>query len=356
MRCNKYLAFDMFSSLSSIISDDIKVISKTVDWDCFKNKTILITGANGHMASYLVYVLAYANDYYDANLKIIANSRNLEKVRKNFDFLLEKEWFRILICDVCDIDPKSELVDYIFHFAGNASPYFISHDPVGILKANINGTFQMCELAKNSKGCKLIFASTREVYGELSSVDSIAENVFGKLNPMSPRACYPESKRAAETIIEAYHRQYGVDYEVVRIAHCYGPGMKLENDGRVMSDFLGSATKKHDIILNSEGLALRSFLYISDAVTAILKIATQPVSDVWNLSNETEEISVRGLAQLIADTVGDIKVVIKPKSDNSAVYTNYRRIPLDCSKLKNIGWHPEVSLRCGLKRTFSFFQ
>lgn len=355
MRFNKCSDFNMFSSLSNIIFEDIKAINKSVDWNCFKNKTILITGVNGHITSYLTYAFAYANEQSDANIKIIVNSRNYEKIRENFSFLLEKEWFEIEVCDVTNINPHLESIDYIFHFAGNASPYFISHDPVGILNANINGTFQMCELAKNTKGCKVIFASTREVYGELSAVDSISESTFGNLNPMSPRSCYPESKRAAEAIIEAYHRQFGIRYDVIRIAHCYGPRMKLENDGRVMSDLLNYAVKKQDIILNSAGFAKRSFLYISDAVTAILKIASRSESDVWNLSNETEEISVMNLAQLICALTGNIKVIVKPQADNSLLYTNYRRIPLDCSKLTKIGWYPKVNLHFGLKQTLSSF-
>ena len=355
MRFNKFLDFDMFSHLSSIITEDIENICRTVDLNSYRNKTILITGANGHIASYLVYTFAYANEFYKTNIRILANSRNLEKMRQNFEFLFEKKWFQSLICDVADVSSHIEFVDYIFHFAGNASPYFISHDPVGILNANINGTFQMCELAKKSQRCKIIFASTREVYGEVSLVDSISETTFGKLDPMLPRACYPESKRASETIIEAYHKQYGIDYDVIRIAHCYGPGMKLENDGRVMSDLLNFAVKKQDIILNSTGLALRSFLYISDAVTAIIKIASQQGCGVWNLSNETEEISIINLARLISEKIGNIKVLVKPQTDNSTLYTNYRRIPLNCSKLTKIGWFPDMELRSGLDRTLSFF-
>lgn len=342
------------TALSPIIGQDLREIFRSFDWTNFKDKTILITGANGHIASYLVYSLAYANTHGNLGAKLIVNSRNGRKLHDSFAHLYNKDWFCPVVSDVCELNTEASAIDYVFHFAGNASPYFISHDPVGILSTNILGTFRVCELSKKYTGCKVIFASTREVYGENTEVQTLDVSSFGRLDPLDPRSCYPESKRAAEAVIEAYHRQYDVKYGILRIAHCYGPGMKLNNDGRVMSDFLNFACNKEDIILNSSGKALRSFIYITDAIKAILLVASQPENTVVNLSNETEELSVLNLARLIADLAGDIHVTTKIAQD-SALYTNYKRIPLDCTQLERLGWKPEVNLRTGLERTLSYF-
>lgn len=340
---------------SKVIIEDLKSLYKSINWNCFKQKTVLITGANGHIATYIIFLFAYANEHGKADIQVIVNSRNKEKLQRLYSQYTSKEWFSMEVCDVTELNPKARSIDYIFHFAGNASPYFIANDPVGILNANITGTFRVCEIAKKYRGCKVIFASSREVYGDNDIAESLTETSFGKIDPLAPRSCYPESKRAAESIIQAYHLQFGIRYDILRIAHCYGPGMKLENDGRVMSDFLNFAKKKQNIILNSTGQALRSFIYITDVIRAILLIARRPESDVWNLSNETEEVKVLDLAKIIAQISGDITVKVEPKHNNQLVYTSYKRIPLDCSKLNNIGWYPEIDLFTGISKTISSF-
>lgn len=353
---NKYSDSDMFGYNNPIVKDDLTDISHKVDWSRFNNKTILITGANGHIASYLIYSFAYAIDCGIITADIIAVSRNKDKLMSLYAPLTQKKWFSIIVGDVSNPIDYSYEIDYIFHFAGNASPYYISNDPVGILRANISGTFNICELARRNTDCKIIYASTREVYGDNKLDQSLTETSFGALDPLDRRSCYPESKRAAETILEAYHNQYRIKYAVTRIAHCYGPGMKLANDGRVMSDFINNAVSCNDIVLNSDGKALRSFCYISDVITALLIIASdESDNSVFNLSNETEEISILELAEKIASAKGDIKVIVKAREVDASLYCNYKRKPLDCSRLNALGWHPTVKLHHGITRTLQSF-
>ncbi len=347
----------MFGYNNFFLQEDLVRISEGFKWSVFENKNVLITGANGHIASYLAFAFAFAVEHKELNAKIIVVSRDKERLERLYKPFWGKEWFNILAADVCEVSIQGLEVDYIFHFAGNASPYFIANDPVGILRANIVGVFNIAEIARRNLGSKIVYASTREVYGENKSDRKLTETSFGNLDPLDPRSCYPESKRAAETVLEAYRRQYGIRYGIARVAHCYGPGMKLANDGRVMSDFLNDALNHQDIVLNSDGGALRAFCYISDVIIGLLIIAShESDNDVYNLSNETEEISILDLAKTIALIIPNINISIESKVIDSAVYCNYKRKPLDCSKLIELGWYPQIALKEGLEWTIKSFE
>ena len=204
-------------------------------------------------------------------------------------------------------------MDYVFLLAGNASPYFINSDPVGIMKCNLLGTINVLEYARKCHTIKVIFASTREVYGKNDEAELLDEQALGTLNPLDDRSCYPESKRAAETLLKSYYLQYGVNFNTIRIAHSYGPTMKLENDGRVMADLMGDVVAGRDIMLKSSGEAVRAFLYITDAVVGMFTVLFHGAPAMtYNLANETEPISIRDLARLLASSRKDknIQVVV----------------------------------------------
>lgn len=341
--------------INDIVRKDLENSVDAVDWSAFEGKRVLVTGANGHIASWLALTLVFARRMRGVDVSVTAMSRDLSRLRKIYGDFETSGDIMLVAGDVASFSPGDSSYDYIFHFAGNASPHFIDVDPVGILHANIEGTFSMSRLACRQPGCKLIYASTREVYGRNTEVDSLSESDFGSLDPLDARSCYPESKRAAEAVLEAYRRQHGLRYAVARIAHVYGPGMNVSDDGRVMSDFIGAALSHTDIHLNSDGSALRSFCYVTDAVEALLLMAALPEdAGVYNLSNETEEISVLDLARKIADLAGGISVsFIAPDPAKAALYCAYRRVPLDCARLVAAGWNPRVTLDCGLRHTLA---
>lgn len=340
-----------------IVSADLKHICSTTDWSAFDGKSILITGANGHIATYLTYSFLFAIQAGKLNATVIALSRNGEKLRAVYAPFIGMSYFRGLEADVSEKIDLKERVDYIFHFAGNASPYHISTDPVGILKANIQGTFNVAELAKRNAGCKIIYSSSREVYGKNDSEERLSEKSFGSLDPVLPRSCYPESKRASEAVLAAYGNQYGVGYGIARIAHCYGPGMNLSDDGRVMSDFLDKALGGDDIVIHSDGSMLRAFCYVGDVIRGLLILAAYngPGRNTFNLSNETEEISILDLARLIAGKVPGIRVEVLKRDIDTGKYCADKRVPLDCSALMELGWSPEIGLKEGIARTFESF-
>jgi len=342
-----------------IVQADLQEITGSpLQWFEFQHKTVLVTGANGMLATYLLYTFLYLVEKKRMDIRIIALTRSLDKTRELYREFLDKPYFTVIHQDICDPIYCNGRVDYIYHFAGNASPFYIKTDPVGIMRSNLLGTFNVMEFARDKEPAKVVFASTREVYGETSYTLLSEEDSFGKINPLDNRSCYPESKRAAETILKSYFNQYGIKSVIVRIAHSYGPGMKIDNDGRVMSDFVYNAVHHQDITLLSDGSAVRSFCYISDAVLGLVQLTLygQP-GEAYNLANESEPMPIREVAQLIADLFPEwgIKVSYCQSNDRSG-YCVYSRVALDMRKMEHLGFVPSVSLREGLRRTIISFE
>lgn len=244
----------------------------SLPWRQLDGKTVFVTGATGMLASYVTLLLLYLHEHCDVDVRVVALCRNRKKAEKFYGMYLEKSYFRLLIQDVCAPIAYERGIDYIFHLAGNASPHFINTDPVGIMRCNLVGTMNILECARNWQTAKVIFASTREVYGKNEEADLLDEKAFGTLDTLDDRSCYPESKRAAETLLRSYYLQYGMSFNTIRIAHSYGPTMTLENDGRVMADLMGDVVTGRDIVLKSNGEALRAFLYVTDAVLGMFTV------------------------------------------------------------------------------------
>ena len=339
----------MVNYWNAVVQNDCeRLVSMSLPWEELNGKNVLVTGATGMIASYLVWLLLYLQEK-NVTIKLIALCRNGRKASRLFP--RTRNNFNIVIQDVCAPLLISEDIDIIFHFAGNASPYYIKSDPVGIMKANLLGTFNVMELALK-KSAKVVFASTREVYGRNDNVSLLAEHDFGVLDAMDDRSCYPESKRAAESLLKSYKLQYAVDFVSVRIAHCYGPSMQLNNDGRIMADILANAVVGKDIELTSSGEAERAFIYITDVISGLFSILFRKTKEVYNLSNEDEPISIKELARIIAQKKGGIQVKYVNSHNYDNAYCSYKRVGLDTVELRKLGWKPQVSLSEGINRVW----
>lgn len=349
----------MFGYKNDIVRKDIReMMAAVLPWDRLDGKSCLVTGANGMIATYVVYLLMSLVRERGIDIHVIALSRNRQRSEELFADFLDDHHFGLLIQDVCMPIHLEGQLDYIFHFAGNASPYYIKNDPVGIMKSNLLGTINVLECAKNKAVAKVIFASTREVYGANVKKASLVETSFGYLDCLDARSCYPESKRAAESLCESYSLQYGVGFNSVRIAHTYGPGMKLANDGRVMADLLNCVKQGRNIVLKSKGDALRAFCYVTDTVVGLMYILFHgEKKSAYNLANETEEISIRDLAEMLMRLNPDksIRIDYDIPSERSSVYCDYVRIGLDSSRLESLGWKPRIALEEGVRRILGSF-
>lgn len=345
---DKIIELDLF--------DIIERIPKS-DWNIFKNKTVLITGATGTIAQYLVKSLCKVSQLYNLNIRVIVTARNIQKMNKLFsgldlgDNILFFEW------DVIDELKISENVDFIIHAAGNASQYAMVNDPIEIIMTNSIGTLNVANFAQKNNVEHVHFLSTREVYGDVLG-NVIEEDNLGVLNHLDPRAAYPESKKFAENVLSSFGYQYGLKSSISRIAHAFGPGMSLENDGRVMADMIFNAVNNQNIVLKSDGLAERAFIYISDVIAGIFHIIIYgKYGEAYNLANESEPISIRDTAMLIANISGTgIGVEYQIPKEQSMGYSKIKRKKLSTKKLEMLGWQPKVTLRSGIKRTLESFK
>ena len=339
---------------SEVVQSDLKNIMKqNIDFEKLYNKTVLITGASGMIASYYMYTLMYLNDTKDANIKIYALVMDMDRLEEITELSTRNDIIPI-VQDVCDPIYIPEKVDYIIHMASSANPRTITKDPVGIIKANVIGTLNVLELAKKN-GAEVLFTSTREIYGEIQGKEKIKETDMGVLECLELRSCYPESKRMAENLMVSFAYQYNIKYKIVRIAHAYGPGMIINNDGRIMSDLISYIVNKENIVLKSTGDAKRAFCYITDVVSALLMITViGKTNEAYNISNETEEISVKDLAFMMKEMYQDTEVVFNIE-ENKNEYVKFKRVPLDTTKLESLGWEPRVSLKNGIENTVKYF-
>lgn len=349
----------MFLYDKAVVKEDMQELVERdyIPYDKLNGKTVLVTGATGMLAYYFTMALMHLNLTKGYNIKVVALVRNAQKAKAKFEGFLDDERFELMTQDVCQEIEYDGNVDYIFHAAGAASPYFIKNDPTGIIAANTTGTVNVLELARKKNVTNVIYPSTREIYGKVEGVEFIKETDMGVFDPLDARSCYPESKRIAETILKSYLVQYGVPFTALRIAHSYGPGMIIDSDGRVMSDFISDAVNSRNIVLKSEGLALRAFCYVTDAVAAIfVTMLCGGCGEAYNLANETEPTPIRDVAGMLAELFPErnIKVIFEIAGDTSG-YCNYARVGLDTTKLESLGWTPVVKLRDGLKRTVVSF-
>lgn len=342
----------------SIVQEDLQRMRQAdLPWAQLDGKTVFVTGATGMLASYVGWLLLSLREQAGVRVSVVALCRDARKASELFGPFVGKPYFQLLVQDVCAPISVAAPVSYVFHLAGNASPHFINTDPVGIMRANLQGTLSVLEFAREQQVAGIVFASSREVYGHNGSVPALDEQAFGVLDPLDDRSCYPEGKRAAETLLRSYFLQYGIPYHILRIAHAYGPTMRLEGDGRVMADLLADAVAGRDIVLKSSGEAVRAFVYVTDAVLGMFSalLLGSPAS-VYNLANETEPVCIRALAQLLAARRG-LRVIVPSESGDAGRkgYCAYPRTALDTTALEALGWHPLVGLEEGIGRVLACY-
>jgi UDP-glucuronate decarboxylase len=268
----------------------------------------------------------------------------------NIRALLNHPNFSFQRHDVRDPLSVSGEVDRIYNLACPASPRHYQQDPVSTMRTCVLGAVNLLELARQ-KNCRILQASTSEVYGD-PEIHPQMESYVGHVSPIGPRACYDEGKRAAETLFFDYQRLYGTEIKVARIFNTYGPRM-LENDGRVISNFILQALKGEPITVYGSGEQTRSFCFIDDLVTGLELLMESPPSFTGpcNLGNP-EEVTIGDIARQVLSLTSsdsDIRHMPLPQDDPK------RRKPAIDRALTVLGWKPTVSLGRGLLETIAYF-
>jgi nucleoside-diphosphate-sugar epimerase len=311
-------------------ADIAGAIRATVQFDFFYHKRIVVLGASGLVGSFLVDCFLFANQLYHAEIDIIAVSRSREHLERRFG--AESTHLHFLESDVTELK-LAEPADILIHAASNAHPRAFRENPVEIMLGNFMGTQRCLEIARKNPGCRVLFVSSGEVYGNIEN--------------LSPRACYPVSKMAGETLCLSYIAEYGVDAVIVRLCHTFGPN-STAMDNRATAQFIGLAAKNRDIVMNSSGSQRRSFAYIADGASGIFTaIIRGKTGDSYDVASD-EVMSIREFAETCAGFAG--RKVIRLEADEIA-RAEASPIPsqiMKNDKLKELGWAPAFSLCDGV--------
>ena len=307
-------------------------------------KKILVTGGAGFLGSHLCDRLVRQGHH------VLAVDNYFTGSKKNIQHLLDYKNFEVIRQDVCF--PLFVEVDEIYNLACPASPHYYQLDPIQTMKTSILGSYNLLGLAKRT-GAKILQASTSEVYGD-PQVHPQTEDYWGHVNPIGIRSCYDEGKRAAETLFMDYHRQHGVRTKIVRIFNTYGPNMAV-NDGRVVSNFINQALRGEDITIYGTGEQTRSFCYVDDLISGLIKYMELDRSDEpgpVNLGNPGE-FTMLELAQKVIDFTSSSSIIVHrplPKDDPQ------QRRPDIARAQELLNWMPTVTLDQGLQHTIDYFK
>jgi UDP-glucuronate decarboxylase len=302
---------------------------------------ILVTGGAGFIGSHLIDRLM--NDGHE----VICLDNFYTGHKRNIAKWLDNRNFELIRHDITE--PIRLEVEQIYHLACPASPVHYQYNPVKTVKTNVMGTLNMLGLAKRVKA-RLLLASTSEVYGD-PDVHPQYEEYWGNVNPIGLRSCYDEGKRIAETLAFDYYRQNKVDIRVARIFNTYGPRM-LENDGRVVSNFIVQSLQGIPLTVYGEGTQTRSFCYVSDLVEGLMRLMNGEYIGPINLGNP-EEYTILELAQAVQNLVNpEAKIQFEPLPSDDP-----RRRRPDITKAKTwLNWEPTIPLSAGLKLTIEDFR
>lgn len=304
---------------------------------------ILVTGAAGFLGSHLVDRLLSEGH------EILAVDNFFTGRKHNLEHVLDDHRVELMRHDVTF--PLYVEVDAIYNLASPASPVHYQVDPVQTIKTNVLGAINILGLAKRL-GVPVFQASTSEVYGD-PEVHPQPESYWGRVNPIGPRACYDEGKRAAETLFFDYHRQHNVKIRVARIFNTYGPRMAT-GDGRVVSNFVVQALQGEDITIYGTGEQTRSFCYVSDLIegfVSMMKTDEESLGPI-NLGNPGEFTMLELAEKVIQLTGSASQIVYKPLPQDDP----RQRQPDIALAKKTLGWEPKVKLEEGLSKTIEYFK
>lgn len=330
-----------------------RIAEMPLPFDELRGKTVAVTGAGGLIGFYLMHALSAVSRAHNLNLRLIALCRNPEKTANTLSGVENLSCVRY---DATLPVTAQFTADYILHGASNAHPLAFSNDPVGTMQANILGTMNLLEHAR-SHGEKFILFSTGEIYGERPELEGgFDEQTFGSVNPMNARACYPESKRAAETLCAAYAQQHGVHALAARLTYVYGPSITDQNS-RADAQFLRKALNGEDIVLKSEGAQVRSYCYAPDAAAALIALMLRGESaQAYNIANPDCAVSIRCYAETLAREAGVRVVFDLPPENERRGYSAVTRAVLNSEKLMRLGWRARYDLTEGLSRTLKIIK
>lgn len=324
-----------------------QIHNENLPWRNLSKCNILVTGATGLIGGCLVESLMM-NPFRD--YQVYASGRNEKRAYQRFADFADDTAFHFIQYDVLKSMNSDIQFDYIVHAASNASPNYFAQKPVEVIKSNIDGVANLMEYGLKNGMKRFLYVSSGEVYGEGDGRE-FTEDYSGYVNCATPRACYPSSKRAAETLCVSYASEYGADVVIARPCHVYGPHF-TEQDNRVYAQFIRNVLRGEDIVMKSTGEQFRSWCYVVDCVSALLHILLKgECGEAYNIADEKSNISIRNLAEIIARICG-LKVVIDvPNTDEKQGFNVVTKSIFSTEKLQQLGWSIKGTIEDKLSKT-----
>ena len=350
---------DIYKIGNKIINEDMYEIASDniIKWELFRNTNIVITGATGLIGSLIVKLLLYVSQLKNIDLKIFAVVRDNEKAKKIFQ---EESIFfeRKLYFYTSDIRKKISIecrADYIIHAASYTASKDFINKPVDVITTTIEGTKNILEFANINKSRSVVYISSMEVYGKLEH-ELVYEDESGIIDPLAVRNSYSQSKRMAETLYIAYAEQYGVPVKIVRPTLTFGAGV-LETDNRVYAQFARAALLGKNIILYTNGMTKRDYIYTSDAVRSIITILLLGKNkNAYNISNPETYTTIYDMAKLVSSFNKNTKIVFDNNVENQKCYADEIHIKLDNKKFNNLNNFKHKNLKEMFKRMITYMK
>lgn len=325
--------------------EDIAEGLRRLDVGFLEGMRVLVTGATGLIGGCLTDMLMQSG----ADCQVYAFGRNESRARKRFARYDGDSRFHFIQGDVVEPLASDICFDYIIHAASNASPNFFREKPVEVIKSNVTGVARLMEYGLSHGMRRMLYVSSGEIYGE--GGDRFTETDSGYIDCATPRACYPSSKRAAETLCVSYAAEYGADVVIARPCHTYGPYF-TESDNRVYAQFIRNVLSGQDIVMKSRGEQYRSWIYVVDCAVALLLILQKgQTGEAYNVADEQSCITIKHLAELLADAEG--RKVVFDIDEVSGNTTPITKATFSTTKLSRLGWQPLTTMAEGLAHTLT---
>lgn len=307
--------------------------------DGLAGRSVMITGAAGLICSAVTDILIRYNETHEEKIRILAAGRWPEEMTARFGEYCGREYFQFVKYDAVRSDNEISIAaDYIIHGASNAFPGLVMAEPVETMAGNFNGMNFLLGYAREHGTKRLLYISSSEVYGKKESAEPFKEGEYGFIDLLDPRNSYSVSKRAAETLCVSYASEYGIESVIVRPGHIYGPTASPQ-DNRVSSAFAYSAARGEDIVMKSDGSQLRSYCYCLDCASAILKVLIKGENcHAYNISNSSSIISIKEMAQLLADSAGVTLRQEDASSEEKKGFNPMSNSSLESTSLEGLGW------------------
>ena len=337
--------------MTNIVKNETeRIASSSLSWEKLRGKTLLITGATGFIGSYIIRTLLLKNETESLGVKILALVRNRQRAEAMYG---ENESLDYIVQDVCKELPTDKKADFIIHCASNAAPKEYSMYPVETMKTNFFGTLNLLDYAKAVNASSFLYVSTIEIYGTTKGIDTISEDTYGTIDAMKVRSCYPLSKKGCETLCVSYSDEYGLPVKIGRLSYIFGPGMR-EGDSKIVAVFPKCIADGENIVMKSKGEQLRSYTYVTDAITALFTILLDGENgEAYNIASTKCITTVAGIAHTLVEAYPekDLKVIFDlPTETEAKGFSLIENAVLNSAKLEALGWESQTDLRTGLMR------